>query len=303
MRIAVLADAHGNAHGFFAAREDARRRGVDRVVCAGDMVCCLPDGKAILEAIVSEGFPCVRGNGESRLLDWFEADSASPLAVSPQFLPLQVAGPEFDGKDRDEMAAWPLAIRLGEGSADDSSFLLCHGTPESNTATIHYHDREPAATHIRAVTARMILAGHHHCQWRIRSGPTDLVLVGSCGVPHLEDADASTPGGLALFAIVDTETAEVSFHSLRYDFEALARDYRRREVAQKGGPIIWLHLAQLANPRPYVLWYFRDDFDPNRGADMDYLEESVGLFLERHGVFDIVDEHFGPLEVTAGEAG
>ena len=61
-RTAVITDIHGNHAGLCVALEDTVKRNCDRVVCLGDLVGGGPDNESVIETILEQQIPCVRGN-------------------------------------------------------------------------------------------------------------------------------------------------------------------------------------------------------------------------------------------------
>ncbi|MBE0698820.1 MAG: metallophosphoesterase [Anaerolineaceae bacterium] len=64
IRIAVLADIHGNLPAFESALEHVSQQKVDQIILAGDIVNGSPDSKACWTLALSLGCPILRGNHE-----------------------------------------------------------------------------------------------------------------------------------------------------------------------------------------------------------------------------------------------
>jgi predicted phosphodiesterase len=69
VRIALLSDVHGNGVALRAVIADIERRGVDRVVCLGDVATLGPEPVESIAALRDLGCDCVLGNHETFLLD------------------------------------------------------------------------------------------------------------------------------------------------------------------------------------------------------------------------------------------
>jgi predicted phosphodiesterase len=69
MKIAVLADIHGNLEALNAVRGDVEQFAVDRVVCLGDNIGYGPDPDEVVNVIQKEGYDSVLGNHEFALHD------------------------------------------------------------------------------------------------------------------------------------------------------------------------------------------------------------------------------------------
>lgn len=286
MKVAILADAHGNQFGFAAALADARRNQVDLVVSAGDMLASFPGGPEILRMLVSEHIPIVLGNADELLLKWRRAEPTNPFRTSPQFRPLQTSATRFTDAEFTMIEQWPLTYRLaGEGR----NVLVCHGTPSRNTLSIADPQWSPASDELAVKSVDAIIAGHYHHQWSDRNKGTLLVLAGSCGMPCGGNPNAQ-------YTILELTSAGVAVqhHSVAYDRQQFAADLQAHDYVRQASPIGWLELAQIVTAQPLMKYYFRDHFDKTRGTDIDYLSWSVKEHLKEYGVLANVEAEFGP---------
>src|SRR5579885_939731 len=80
MRIALIADIHGNAVALDAALADIERTGADTIICLGDVAVLGPQPRAVLERLRALGCRNVMGNGDAELLDPPPADAADEMA-------------------------------------------------------------------------------------------------------------------------------------------------------------------------------------------------------------------------------
>ena len=79
MRIAIIADIHGNALALDAALADIERGGYDHLVCLGDVIQGGPQPEQVVARLRSLGCPTVLGNADAYLLTGAETE-AEPLA-------------------------------------------------------------------------------------------------------------------------------------------------------------------------------------------------------------------------------
>ena len=80
MRFAILSDIHGNLPALEAALELFARAGVDRYLCAGDLVGYGPFPNECVERIAELGAVCVAGNHDLIALGRLSDDRCIPLA-------------------------------------------------------------------------------------------------------------------------------------------------------------------------------------------------------------------------------
>ena len=99
MRIAIIADIHGNLPAFETVLTDLRRQSPDLLVIAGDIVIGAPDSLACWQLAQSLACPIVRGNHE-RYLSHFGTATADPLWQTERFAPVQWAVQQFRDEER-----------------------------------------------------------------------------------------------------------------------------------------------------------------------------------------------------------
>jgi predicted phosphodiesterase len=69
VKIAVLADIHGNLEAFLAVRADLESQGADRVICLGDNIGYGPDPEEVVRQLRQLGYVSVLGNHEFALMN------------------------------------------------------------------------------------------------------------------------------------------------------------------------------------------------------------------------------------------
>ena len=69
MRIAIIADIHGNLVAFDAVLADIKKRRVDLIICLGDVTTMGPQPKEVIARLRDIGCRCLMGNHESWMLD------------------------------------------------------------------------------------------------------------------------------------------------------------------------------------------------------------------------------------------
>lgn len=237
MRIAVLADIHGNMLALEAVLADIAARGADLIVDLGDRVSGpLWPGETCrkLEAL---GVPGVRGNHD-RVAGEGKREG---MPASDAF-----AYDALDARERAALAALPFRRDFAPG------VTAFHATPAHDDRYVidDIHEgrliRAPMEKILRrlgAVEARVVMLGHSHRADMIRLPNGTLILnPGSVGGPGYEDvtgqrhvSEAGTPHArYAILDLGDGALPAVDFHAVSYDFEraaARARDNGRDDWA------------------------------------------------------------------------
>ncbi|WP_167496398.1 metallophosphoesterase [Desulfopila sp. IMCC35006] len=91
MKVAVLADIHGNLEAFEAVTADLRRQGADRVICLGDNIGYGPNPQEVVGRLRQLGYTSVLGNHEFALADararrWFNFQAAENNIATEKLL-------------------------------------------------------------------------------------------------------------------------------------------------------------------------------------------------------------------------
>lgn len=183
MRIAILADIHGNLAALEAVAGDIHRRGADRIVNLGDSLSgpLLPLETA--QFLMSTNWLHLAGNQERQLL----SDSPEQWSLSDRYTHGQLTGQELSW-----LASLPATAHL------DPTIFLCHGTPASD---LEYFLETVEPTHVRLATpteidrrlgkvdAELIACGHTHLPRAIRASTGQLIInPGSVGLPAYDDS-------------------------------------------------------------------------------------------------------------------
>src|SRR6266545_5340154 len=152
MRIAVLADIHGNLAAFEAALDHVTRQRVDQVVIAGDIVVGSPDSAACWRLAQGLGCPILRGNHE-RYVAHYGTPSAAPEWSTERFAPVQWAAPLADDERR-AIAQLPLRLSL----PDLPDLLIVHASLRSDhDGVMAYTSDEQLAAMFPGVRERVIV--------------------------------------------------------------------------------------------------------------------------------------------------
>lgn len=227
MRLAILADIHGNCLALEAVIADLAGQSIDRVVDLGDRVSGPLWPRETLELLERCGIPGVRGNHD-RLAGSVTRDG---LGLSDSF-----AFDALDGKQRESLARLPFRLSVAPG------IEAFHATPENDErylldsigeGRLMRADRAKIAARLGETEARIILCGHSHRAELVQlpNGPM-IVNPGSVGCPAYHDptgrphvSEAGSPH--ARYAILDLDESPkaptVKFRAIGYDFEAAAR--------------------------------------------------------------------------------
>ncbi len=177
MRIAVLADVHGNLPAFEAALAAARRETPDLLVILGDVVNGAPDSRACWDLARGEADVLLRGNHERYVLD--RGTPAGEVAWSgPRFRPLEWASEELAGRF-DAMRALPIAATIGD------DVRVMHAAPADDRVNLFPWSEDGTVERVLDPASEdLLVRGHNHLPFhRHLADGRLLVSVGSVGIP------------------------------------------------------------------------------------------------------------------------
>jgi putative phosphoesterase len=240
MRIAVIADIHGNLRALEAVQADLRRHAPDVVVNLGDHLSGPLQAAATADLLMETDYIHIRGNHDRQLMD------RPPEQMGPSD---RAAFEHLTSRHREWLSKLPATKMLGE------QILLCHGTPSSD---LEYLLEEIHGTEVRLRSPKqihsevpLVLCGHSHIPRLVRTtAGAAIVNPGSVGLPAYDDTHPSphyveTGSPHARYAIVDQEarTLKVDFVALEYDWEGAAQD------AASAGRADWAHALATGHAR------------------------------------------------------
>lgn len=231
MRVAVIADIHGNLTALDAVLADQEAAGAERVVCLGDVAAGGPHPREVVARLRALGCPTVLGNADAdsvrpaRMVSadeegrrWFEIDAWGAAQLRPADLSfLRTFQPT-------------LTLPLG----DDATLLCFHGSPRSNTDSIAATTPDAALAPMLAGSNATVLAGGHTHLPFIRRYMSSLFLnPGSVGLPYVETGVGLRHPPWAEYGIVEWRAGRLSIELRRVPIDA---EMVARAVLQSGMP-------------------------------------------------------------------
>ncbi len=152
MKVAVLADIHGNLEAFEAVRDDLESQGASRVMCLGDSIGYGPDPEEVVLLLQKLGYVSVLGNHEFALKDvrgrrWLNFQAAENSIETEKLL-----------SDKSKVYCCNLPIFIEFKNAH-----FVHGYPPDSV--LRYLDRqsdEKIASLFELSSACLFFLGHTH---------------------------------------------------------------------------------------------------------------------------------------------
>jgi putative phosphoesterase len=231
MRIAVLADIHGNLRALEAVQGDLRSQSPDLVVNLGDHLSGPLQAADTADALMTRDYVHIRGNHDRQLVDRpVEEMGASDKAAYSQLTRMHRAW----------LQSLPATYEIGP------DILVCHGTPDDDleylleevrTDGVRLASADAIRDRLGGVGSKLVLCGHSHIPRAISIGDgVQIVNPGSVGLPAYNDVwpfphCMETGSPHARYALLDREVGgwRIGFVAIEYDWDAAAEDARRAD--------------------------------------------------------------------------
>jgi predicted phosphodiesterase len=249
MRIAILADIHGNVLALEAVLADLKHRSVDQFVNLGDCVSGPLWPRETAELLRQLNWPSVRGNHDRWVTDWppekhYPSDAIAFRALDSSLLAW--------------LRALPPTRDLGNG------MFACHGRPDDDNAYLLENvegarlvpaRQAEVAERVRAVASRFVLCAHSHIPGSATSGDKMIINPGSVGLPAYEDplppahvSESANP--LARYAVLQLDREQASFEHIAIPYDHLAAARRAEENHNHA----WAHFLSTGYARDFTRW-------------------------------------------------
>lgn len=238
MRIALLADIHGNIEALDACLKHARNHGAERFVVLGDLVGYGADPGAVIDRVAGLGdelLACVLGNHDAAALgvgmELMNDEAQEAIAWTV---------PRLTGAQLAYLRALPVILR-------EDNVTWVHASAEYPDAFLYISSFEEAQGSMRAAGTDFVFCGHSHdpvlfynaddgqlAALRPIPGITlpagwhrpCLGIVGSCGQPR----DGLTGAWYALF---DRARGNITYYRVPYDHHATAAKIRAAGLPER----------------------------------------------------------------------
>lgn len=216
IKIAVIADIHGNSVALKEILKDTRKEGVDEYVFLGDLINDFPFGNETLEIVKSISKDVLKGNKEQYLIEYDDAKYEWP---NIQFKNTKYMYNELSKENLEYIKNLPMNMYK---EYDGVKILFAHGAPESVEVQIHPEDVDLIDKYTKDLDADALIFGHTHDKmWKEVVNNKLIVNAGCAGVsPYYI--------GGAEYVVLSIENGklDVEFKVVKYDVDALKNKIR-----------------------------------------------------------------------------
>lgn len=230
MRVALIADLHGNLTALEAVIADLADANVDEVVCLGDVAATGPQPRETVARLRALGCPVVMGNTDAAALRPMRPVRLSPAdEESRRFAEIdEWCAAQLTPDDLAYLRTFRPTLTVPLGS--DAVLLCFHGSPHSNTEAIVTTTPDAAlAPMFAGIDAAVLAGGHTHAQFVRTYGPAILLNPGSVGLPYVAAREGTYNPPWAEYGIVAWHAgcANVELRRVPIDTEMIVRPAMR----------------------------------------------------------------------------
>ncbi|MBF6595787.1 MAG: metallophosphoesterase [Thermaceae bacterium] len=270
MRIAVLADIHGNLPALQAVLADLGQVKPDLIVVNGDFVNRGPSNCQVIERLWDleaehGGVWFTLGNHDDLVLKWARRDpSLADLYDDPLFVPAGWAAAQLGQSHLDWIDTLPFQVaadgdgvyglEMAEGIGQKLFLRAAHGSPRHYREGYDDHQSLDVLTEIASdYPARLLVGSHTHRPFMYGLEHSLFLNSGAVGAPFNSDTRAQ-------YMIIEAgeNHIQVDFRQISYDLGAALRAFQTSGLLEEGGLGAQLFQLELRLGRsfltPFWMW-------------------------------------------------
>jgi len=275
MKVAVLADIHGNLSALERVTEHIEAWNADQVVMAGDVVNRGPQPRIcwqfVEERAQTAGWRLLRGNHEDYVLVHDGPDAPRSGPEFDVYLNSYWTYQKMDGKI-EALKALPDQVSLS--GPDGGEVRVVHASMRGNRIGIYPETPDAMLAQLIAPAPAVICVGHTHRPLIRQLNDTLVVNAGSVGMPFDGDRRAAYA---QLTWQNDMWRAEII--RLDYDQARTEEQFYSSGFIPNAGPLAEIMLVEFREARSYIhRWLFR--YEPLVLAGEMTMAESVRRYLQ-----------------------
>jgi predicted phosphodiesterase len=281
MKLAVLADIHGNYAALQTVAAHIEKWQPDRVVVAGDTVNRGPRPLECLQFIGlkqrTDGWLTVRGNHEDYVLSYTRPETVPQGLEFELFRSAYWTYQQLNG-NVSTLTEMPLQVDLA-GPGNENVRVVHASMNGVNDGIFPGTTDHQLRLKIRAPgqrTPSLFCVGHTHCPLVRSIDQTLVVNVGAVGLPF--DGDHRAAYGQLSW---QGDQWHVEIIRLDYDREQAERDYWESGYIAGGGPLVRLILDEFYIARPHLYLWMREYQARTLAGDISLDQAVTDYLMER----------------------
>jgi putative phosphoesterase len=280
MKIAVIADIHGNIHALEAVLEEIERLAVDRLIVNGDIVNRGPNNVAVMRMLEGYEATLVLGNHEDLVRKWIDRSGDlpaewfdDPFWKATDWTARQLAESYLIDPLRD----LPMTYTIELESAP--TLLFSHGSPR------HYRegygpflDSEQLEEIVQQYPADILIGSHTHRPYHLAAGKHIILNTGAVGAPFNRDMRAQY-----LVLELGEGAWRWTFRAVEYDYAGALAAFEESGFLEEGDLSAFIFWEELRYARPLYAPYWHWAETEGRGMNWAswqlFREQFADLFV------------------------
>jgi len=211
MKLAIISDIHGNYDALVEVLKKAKKEGVMHLLILGDIVGYYYHPDKILKALSEWDFDIVKGNHEY-ILEEIIAQPSLKESIRLKY----GSGHKYalDKLSNEELSFLKSLPDTKSIKLDETSMLLCHGSPWSNDFYVYPDCDSDIIERCNSLDHDFVFIGHSHYAFAIKSTNSIIINPGSVG-------QSRQIGGKAFWCILNTENKCFQMMSTDYNTDKI----------------------------------------------------------------------------------
>ena len=271
MRLAFLADIHGNLPALEAVIADLQQVRPDAIYLVGDQVNRCPWNSEVMALIMAEGWPAIAGNHDLVVGAINTPQNRPPFTSRSRFPTLWWTQENLSPSQLTVMRSWPEERELNFTGLPP--IRLLHGIPGNAFIGILPEDPDEKIRNLVAsVVEPVIVCGHTHRPLQRTVDNKQIFNGGSIGIPYNSDPRAQ-------YLVLDGNAGawHPTFRQVDYDHSAIPDAFEATGFRSAIGPIAELHLRTVMSGEPWT-----SDFGFWLRFQPDTIQQDLGLAIEAY---------------------
>jgi putative phosphoesterase len=224
LKIALISDVHGNIHALRAVEEDARKRGADAFLNAGDLVGHGTYSQEAIKELRSGQVFSIAGNYDLKVVKERKEGRKKNNDCSGKEKDIEYTCSSLTKSSIRFIQSLPEHMRLNIGG---KRILVVHGSPKSADEYIKPDTPDERLREIAKTSgADVIISGHAHIQFMKTVDNATFIAPGSVGNPYDKDSRAA-------YAILTLDPFTPELLRIPYDIEAATYKIRKKRLPEK----------------------------------------------------------------------
>lgn len=276
MRLAFLADIHGNLPALEAVLSDLRHQSPDAIYLVGDQVNRCPWNNEVMALVIAAGWPTIAGNHDLIVGMVNTPHNRHPFTNRRRFPTLWWTQSQLTADHLAVLRQWPEELTITQPGL--ASIRVVHGIPGNAFVGILPEDREEKLRAVlTGVEEAVIVCGHVHRplartvdRWQVFNG-------GSVGIPYNGDPRAQ-------YLLLDGVAHQwvPTFRQIEYDHSSIPQAFITSGMQAAVGAMAELHLRTVMSGEPWTsdfgYWLKLQSAEVNND-----LVRALELYFQQHG--------------------